>query len=195
MNWFTEGPNGRPWYYSVRWTIIMFTAITIWVVGGLVVMDKAGGAEPNQVVARRGCVTPTQDACPEPNSKKYARKFRHHDYGNSKGVHFSKHVKRLIRRWYANHPNAKRTTATDWWKWPFEAAACSPIFGAGYRVNCENANKDAVVWDRGVHEVSKVALFCGGAAIIGSLKGGGYVGAGKGGGVCLWGVMYKLSVK
>lgn len=192
-HWLTTGPNGRPWYRSVRWVIIMLATVLVFTAVATVVVDKAFA----------GCVSYEGAECPQSGdgaAKTYARKFRHHRYGSSKGLHFTKHDKGLIRRYYRHHPDAPhytvtrtvgtgaaaRTVTSDWWKWPFEAMACSPIYGPGYKANCENANDDYKVWNKGVKEVTKVTIVCGGAAAIGSLKGGGYVGAGKAGGTCLW---------
>lgn len=195
---FLGEPGGRPWWKSPLWIVLM----AVFIGGWMVLVSKASGAEPEgvvpsesqgRVVAMR-CIEEDGSACPKPpdgrKAKRYAKKFRGGDYHNSKQQVFPKSIKKKIRKWYANHPNARATAARagndDWWKFEFEGLACTPHFGAGYRVACERAKAHRKVWDQYMLSGAHVSVKCGGAAIIGSLRNGGEVGAGLAAGACLW---------
>lgn len=116
-------------------------------------------------------------------------------------------VKHKIARWYRHHPHAKhyrvqrtvngRVRTGDWWKWPFESLACSPIYGPGYKAHCENAQDEEEVWDGYAQKSLKLTVSCGGSAIIGYVGGRaaggagrpGYIGAAGAAASCFWGKM------
>lgn len=174
----------------VIWMLVVAIGVGTWMWWSSGFMD-AHAATPIRTSAM-ACVTNTGDPCPTAG-RTYARKFRNDRYGTSKGAHFPRYVKRKIRVWYANHPNAPHVAARtpagarvrtgDWWQWPLEELACAPSFGSGYRAHCNNGNDEHTIW---VHGVRKVTVVCSGAAVIGTLGGGGAIGAGRAGGACMW---------
>lgn len=191
----------KPWYKSPLWIVIMAVVIIVWMVGVGVIFDKADSAPADQQGrTTMRCGDMPGAPCPSmpggTSAKKYKKKFNAGNYHNSKGQVFPKRIKKKIRHWYNNHPNAKsRMLARSdggWWKFPFEQLACSPSFGVAYKANCERGNAHKKIWDGYVHEVTKVTVSCGGAAVFGSLRNGGVKGAGIGAGACLWATFINL---
>jgi hypothetical protein len=115
------------------------------------------------------------------------RQFRAGRLDDAAGYRLPRTWRRAMNRWAAHHPRrAAHVEARlgDWWRWPLEAWACTPIAGAGYRANCDNAAEHHRQYTR---KVRTVVVVCSGAAAIGALAGGGAAGAGRGALACLWG--------
>jgi hypothetical protein len=133
------------------------------------------------------CVSPSGDSCTS-WSRHQVRRFEHNRLGHSTGVGFTPVIKRKIRRWYANHPNARPVVSRDgtpWWQWPFEASMCMTGYGNS-RTDCMTRTESAEDMRRVSRRTIYITMACGGSAIVGALHGGGWWGAGKGAGVCLW---------
>lgn len=149
------------------------------------------------LIAQRQC--DPDSSCPPPANM--AARFRHGSLGSSEGHRLPLKVRRLIRRWYHAHPKAPHVGRAieggaqrdfgDWWKSAMGYRHC--MVGTWWNPHkvgkCMDSpdGRDAMRpgWWM-VKKTTEVRIVCGGAGVIGALKGGGLWGAGRGAGACLW---------
>jgi hypothetical protein len=172
----------------------------------LIVFDKVWPADsavpPAATSARALACNPDGPAgCPVA-PKKSVKRFRHDKLGRSTDYRLSKHVVRLVNRWYRHHPNAfakqasERRDVSDWFKSPLQQFQCATFRTVAgdicHGIDSTNAVKrDAA---KMLRKTVRVSVRCGGAVIIGYGVGikatsdprKALWGAGGGGTVCLW---------
>lgn len=199
----TAQPSRKPpWRVVVEWGIV---PLVIGLIAAFVVVylnDDAHGATPTTAAARStaGVKSDPRRACVPPDPSMSCTAWAHNwadakvdafnagNLGNAQGFTLPAKWRQAFNSYFARHPKAQarleQRRGGDWWKWPLEAAACTPIAGMSYRVNCENASEHYTQY---TEKVLKVIIVCGGLAAIGVLAGGGAAGAGKGALACMWG--------
>jgi len=139
-----------------------------------------------------GAVAPeTARICPSGEwscytADRYAKEFRGGRFETSRGVEFTPRVKRMIRNaMRADHVPARGESS--WWQETLGFTAC--MGGPRWAGVCRKGQ----YWvNRIMSETLRVTVFCGGAAVIGALAGGGGWGAGRGALACLWSRMMGL---
>jgi hypothetical protein len=191
------------WRTLIEWGVVplvvgvlVAVAIVYWGDDAHSVQDRSapvGSVPPRSVPAeQRMCVPPDPTlscgAWVKQFKHRKTRQFRAGRLGNAAGYRLPRKWRRSFDRWAAHHSRqAARLAETrdgDWWKWPLEAWGCTPIAGAGYRANCDNAAEHHRQYTK---KVVRVTVLCGGLAAVGALAGGGAAGAGRGALACLWG--------
>jgi hypothetical protein len=117
-------------------------------------------------------------------ARHYARDFRHDRLRNSRGVEFTPRIKRMIRRsMAAKGYSVEESVRGDgsWWRDTLGITAC--MAGPRWTGVCRTGQQ----WvNRILTQTIRITAFCSGAAVIGTLAGGGGWGAGKGALSCLW---------
>ncbi|WP_345521426.1 hypothetical protein [Nocardioides conyzicola] len=145
-------------------------------------------------VQRKRCIPPgnpdlTCDQWAHRWASNHAEAFKDGKLGNAKGYRLPAVWRKAFNTYFAHHRAARQRLAKkrgDWWKFPLEAMMCTPIAGAGYKVNCDAAARHNKEFSEGL---MKIEVVCGGTAAVGALAGGGAAGAGKGALGCLWGMV------
>lgn len=162
---------GRP-----KWWLVNVPIMVVFVVVGMLLLpDDADGA----VAAQSARTCPSGEwSCY--TADRYAAEFRDGRFGNSRGIEFTPRIKRMI-----SHAMRAKNLATrgndDWWREPLSFTAC--IGGPRWQGACRRGHQ--FLGDL-FEETSRITVFCGGLAVIGSLAGGGAWGAGRAAGACLW---------
>lgn len=175
---------------KIVWLVVVSLLTAAWIVG----VDRvwpADGATP-----KRACVTISGDPCPTPDGQ--VKKFKARKLQNSSQVRLTPKLREMARDYVRAHPGSARQAPLlrdggHWWDWPFETTMCMMHGGKGTMTNCDTkAETGRKIASGGtwLYDVSKrttkLTVTCGGAAVIGTLGGGGYWGAGRGAAVCLW---------
>jgi len=166
--------------------IIIGALVAFWLVVApkLDVWGAEAAPAPEPTTAQRMC--PRLDPCS--TAPVLARKFRHDRFGHSNRL-VPKKVRVILDRRY------KGKAINSWWDEPCRHGII--VCGGRY---CQVSRTFGVTrqcldpgWyrSRPLGPVAKVALVCGGSAVIGFFGGGGagrfgWWGAGAGGGSCLW---------
>jgi hypothetical protein len=150
-----------------------------------------------QTVAQRQC-NPDRP-CPTPANM--AARFRSRSLGSSQGHRLPLKVRRLIRQWDHAHPKATHVARAaengaqkdlgDWWDSAMGYRHCmvSTWWNPDKIGKCMDSDDGRDAMRPGwwmVKKTTEVRIVCGGAGVIGALKGGGLWGAGRGAGACLW---------
>lgn len=170
---------GRP-----KWWVVVVPLMAAFVVIASMCLPKdADGAE-------RGGLGPapapsSARICPSGEwscytAKRFAQDFRNARFGNSRGVELPPRVQRMVDRAMTKRGVANRGDDA-WWRDALSFTAC--IGGPRWTGACRRGQR--FVGDL-VAETSRITVFCGGLAVIGSLAGGGAWGAGRATGACLW---------
>jgi len=162
---------GRP-----RWWLIAVPLMVVFlVVASLLLPDDAESA-----------VKPTSArTCPSSEwscytADRYAEEFRDGRFRTSQGIEFTPRIKRMI----SHAMSSKGYTARgddDWWRGALSFTTC--IGGARWRGACRRGQEFV---GELMAETTRITVFCGGLAVIGSLAGGGAWGAGRATAACLW---------
>jgi hypothetical protein len=129
-------------------------------------------------------------------AQRYAKRFRHGKLGNSKGRKFTKHVRRLVKRYERHHPRVSARPVPDgffhdWWKFAWSSRYCQmATLGLSF-ATCLSYGKH---YSKFYKATFRVEVKCGGAAILGAFTGAkgkvGWWGAGVGGLTCLYGELF-----
>lgn len=167
---------GRP-----RWWLVAAPLVVIFLVLAALLVPKAADGAPPAPAASAALTCPSSEwSCYTP--KRYARDFRHDRLRNSRGVHLPPRVERMVRRAMAAKGFATKARGeSKWWEETLGFTAC--LAGPRWTGVCRKGQR----WvNRILTETARVTAFCGGAAVIGTLAGGGGWGAGKGALGCLW---------
>ena len=118
--------------------------------------------------------------------ERMAKDFRQDRIRDSAGRGIPRKITRKLSS-YAAEKAAQGVTIRHWWKnGGMNTAHCMANWGwtGGSGWCMKNGNRPGVVKIN--REITKVTVICSGAAVIGSVKGGGWVGAGRGGLGCVW---------
>lgn len=158
--------------------------------GGLWVIDRANGAE--QVFPHRVCAgNDTWMTCAD----WLASEFRAGRRGRTVDAAriFTPRVQDMIvAEHFKNTGRVTRAMRDSWWDGFVSDVSCglasSASWGAFTCARASDLGVGPVPMTGVVKDTAKVELLCGGAMVLGSLRGGGYWGAGIGAGGCLWGV-------
>ena len=163
------------------WLIAAPLIVALLVMAALLVPRDAQG-----VVAR-----PVAKICPSGEwscytADRFSDEFKADKFDNSRGVEFTPRIKRMIR----DQMRAKgiATRGDDaWWQDALSYTTC--MAGPRWSGVCRRGQ----TWVNEVlEETMRVTVYCGGAAVIGSLAGGGGWGAGRGALACLWSRLMDL---
>lgn len=167
---------GRP-----KWWLVAAPLIVVLLVAAALLFPRdAEGTAAQGVVAQ-----PAAKICPSGEwscytADRFAGEFRSDRFDNSRGVEFTPRVKRMIR----TAMSAKGLTARGdaaWWEETLGYTAC--MAGPRWTGVCRKGQE----WVNAImQETVRVTAWCSGAAVIGTLAGGGGWGAGRGGLACLW---------
>lgn len=166
---------GRP-----RWWLLVAPAVVAFIViATLVFPDDADSAPPPAAAEGASRICPSGEwECY--TKKRFAREFRDRKYRSARGVALPPRVKKMIRKKAA----AQGWSAGDdaaWWEEALGVTTC--IAGLRFRGSCRKGQERV---DKIMKRTTRVTVFCGGAAVIGAMGGGGAWGAGKGGLACFW---------
>lgn len=163
---------GRP-----KWWLIAAPLIVVLLVAAALLFPR----DAQGVVAQQ----PSAKICPSGEwscytADRFADEFRADRFDNSRGVEFTPRIKRMIRNAMSAKGVAARGDAA-WWEDALSYTAC--MAGPRWTGACRKGQE----WvNDAMQETVRVTAWCGGAAVIGSLAGGGGWGAGRGGLACLW---------
>jgi hypothetical protein len=138
----------------------------------------------------RFCVDENGDPIPCTTAKRQVKKFKKGKIGRTHGVKFPKAVKRKIHRKWARHHRALGDPWDAWWGGFKDSITC---FGS-HSWQCKSGDSgytDAEARED-LKDTGKVVIACGGAAVLGGIKGGGWWGAGRGASICLWAKLIDL---
>ncbi|PWN04677.1 hypothetical protein DJ010_03395 [Nocardioides silvaticus] len=170
---------GRP-----KWWLVAAPLIVLFLVAAALLVPKAAdGATNAEAVPVATRTTPR--TCPSMEwscytARHYGRDFRRERLRNSRGVEFTPRVKRMIQRSLSAKGYDARGDGS-WWRDTLGITAC--MAGPRWTGVCRRGQQ----WvNRLLSETIRVTAFCAGAAVIGTLAGGGGWGAGKGALGCLW---------
>ncbi len=170
---------GRP-----KWWLVAAPLVVLFLVLVVVLVPRSADGAPDRG-RDRVADSPPAKTCPSGEwscytAAHYARDFRHHRLRSSRGVEFTPRIKRMIRR----SMSARGYDAfgdSSWWRETLGVTAC--MAGPRWSGVCRKGQS----WvNRILHDTIRVTTFCAGAAVIGTLAGGGGWGAGKGALGCLW---------
>jgi hypothetical protein len=170
MNDWMKDAIGRPkWWLTVGVALVLFLGVMVFV--------ERADADTEQVPT---CGTHEVKCL----AKKRVNQFEAHKLGNAKGKHFNAKAIKRIRNQTAARQVVLRDGCCDWITEPFKAATCFVTSPTGVHQGTCNEGQRSI--NRITEETRKFTFWCGGAALIGSLKGGGYWGAGRGLLGCTW---------
>lgn len=157
-----------------------------------------GAVDPRIGNTESSC--PTEDPCTSPTSM--AKAFKDHRLGHKpKNFKFPDKVRRMLKHNYAaTHNNNNRCDGvggcvSSWWNSFNDSMSCVPNDVASGDFTCSAGSPEGLTASElatFIKPTVKVTVACGGAAALGSLRGGGWWGAGVGGGACLWGKVVDL---
>ena len=166
-----------------RWWLINGVCIAL-VIAAVVVLwpDDAKGASPRSVSVA-AATEPAKPCAPIECEENWpqlkAKRFKKGKLGNAKGYKLPPRVRKMVaKKW---HGRVELRDDDPWWHFPSHAMKC-----LAYTNHFGDCDAAADIQDRVEKKTTKVAVACGGSAIIGFLGGGGWWGLGRGAGVCLW---------
>lgn len=119
--------------------------------------------------------------------------FRSGSMGNARGFEFLPRIKTMIRNQIAvraTSPNF-RDDSGPWWKAPFQGMRCMAYgfnLGSLRTSSCRDSSENYTQMQR---ETTRITVVCGGSAVLGTLRGGGYWGAGIGLVGCFFGEIFS----
>lgn len=180
-HWFIEKPRTRSELIMTR--IVKFVILLALVITGVVWVlntDKADAAS----ISTTQYSDPRMPADPPYWAPRAARKFNHHRLDNSHGRIVPAVAVHHLRHYRSNHPSVR-----PWWKRGLDFGQCmfnsigSPIWTVAWQSLClVDGEKPSF---RHINEnITAVRVVCGGAAVVGFLKGGGEWGAVKSSAKC-----------
>lgn len=204
--WYMAWKDTKPWYKGIAITLSMILIIGVY----LAVTEKAFGAEPwegnpeyfetipysesNYPVDEQVDPLPDGVRCyPSCNAADaYKRKFNRGAMGNSRNVRLGRSIRKKLYQQTTRMIEQGKISVVEaaagdgaWWRYPFSSGRC---WAATFmvRTHCRPSRADAEAWHNAWVRTVKVGLVCGGAAVIGTFRGGGGWGALLGATSCGW---------
>lgn len=181
-----EKTRSRAWAVitTVLAVVFSYVAFTVWdnLEAHGAELTTAAAAAPDE--PQKGPMVRHED--PKTWGRQMAADFRRNEIDDSAGRGIPRKISRALAR-YAARKAQQGIRVQNWWSsGGMDQNLCMAAWGwAGGTGWClQNGHKPRVA--RINREIVKVTVICGGAAVIGSVKGGGWVGAGRGAVGCAW---------
>jgi hypothetical protein len=190
LEWVTTRPETRrgriTWAIGTLLAALVFSliAFTVW-------PDASHGAVAPPDRSSQKVVTSQRLCAPGECPLQYPPHFNAGDYGNSHGLRLPLKVRKMLRALDGTTSGVNQRGFGDWWESAMGYGRCISHVRVNMlsNLNCIGTDDGQEYLD-GVFttmwNTQKVYSVCGGAAVIGATRGGGWWGAGKGGGTCLW---------
>lgn len=194
-HWLVETPKTRSGLVITR--TVQLVLVLALVIGGLVLWEDGARGEADRTTTSQR-IHPTEEQVSSWKHKG-ARKFRHHKLDSSGGRRMPKKVVRAMDAYAAKRGMTFSKDDPPWWHQALDKYTCmwnaagSPYF-TPWASFCVVYGENPTV--RAINRrITKVRVLCGGAAVIGALRGGGAWGAVTGAGLCALGNSYEVYEK
>lgn len=173
---------GRP-----KWWLINGVAIVLFITAVAVLWPEDSKAAPvspassSQVEQSERIICNKE--CQRFFAKKKVRQFKKDKLGNAKGFRLPKNIRIRLdkKQGQAAGFSGKFISDDDWWDYPGQVFSC--LAYGGMTASCDRASD---IRDDIEKKTTKLAIVCGGSALIGFLGKGGWWGLGRGAAGCLW---------
>lgn len=176
-------------YYLMRFAKMQAIACVLGLVVALAVnfvyQNKAFGDDHARMLPGVCAPSPTEP-CGYPTQM--VAKFKAGKLGNSRGAMLPPRVIRMINVAAGVSRAQVRAGSCNWCWWQIPGNALDCMARALLAPTCEKTTDQL---DNMTTNTTKVVILCGGAAVFGALRGGGYWGAGVGASACLWAYVWN----